>query len=355
MDFTFFAAAVGAYLLGAVPFAVLAARAFRLPDPRTYGSGNPGATNIARGGGKLPAALTFLADFGKGFLPVFLLADNPAASAAAGFAATAGHIFSVFLRFRGGKGAATVLGVFLAWHPPAFAFAGLVWLSVFFAFRISAAASVLAVSAAAAITAAVAGVEISVAAAAAGILVVFRHRRNIADILRGRENRFGDGGGGNGGRFAKRMLRAAVVLAGVLGAVAFVHDYPATRNQIDLIRSGEPEAAQRPWLAVFFFLNEAGNGLKFFLTGNEKHMRHYPSGSHLLARREARAKNGGWRAQMELARRYYSGDGAPKDEAAAALWLRRAHQNAPPKHQPQIAEFLRQMENTSAPPLSGEK
>ncbi len=297
MNFTLFAAVlVGAFLLGAVPFAVLIARAFRLPDPRTYGSGNPGATNIARSGGKLPAVLTFCGDFGKGFLPVFLAGgEHPAVFAAAGAAATAGHVFSPFLRFRGGKGVATALGVFFAWNPPAAIIAAVIWGLVFFACRISAAASVLAIPAAAIITAAAAsGGVISAAALFVGALVVFRHRRNIADMWRGRENGFGKFTGGKftGRAFAKRMLRAAVVLAGVVFAVASVHDYPATRRQLDLIRTGDEIAQKRPWIVVFFFLNEAGNGVKFFLTGNEKHMAHYPSDSYMEMRRR-RAQNGG--------------------------------------------------------------
>ena len=347
VDFTLFAAVLGAYLLGALPFAVLIARAFGLPDPRTYGSGNPGATNVARSGGKLPAALTLFADFGKGFLPVFWLGgENPAVFAAAGAAAVAGHVFSVFLRFRGGKGMATALGVFFAWHWPAGLAAAAVWGLVFLMFRISSAASVTAIAAAAAITAAATnGAPAMTAAAAVGILVIFRHRRNIADIWRGRESHFGKKPP-RGGEFARRMCRAAVVLSGVLFATASVHDYPTTRRQIDLIRTGDSIAVQKPWIAVFFFLNEFGSGLKFFLTGNEKYMGHYPSASHLHAMHVARAENGGWEAQVEVARRYYFGEGAPQDGDAAMLWLRRALDNAPAANRPQIEKIIRGVEDS---------
>lgn len=294
-DFIFFAAVlVCVFLLGALPFAVLTARLFGLPDPRTYGSGNPGATNVARAGGKPPAALTFLGDFGKGFVPVFLLGGGDAPLfAAAGAAAVAGHVFSPFLRFRGGKGVATAFGVFLAWNPPAAMFAAAIWLSVFFACRISAAASVAAISAAAILTALFGG-AMFFAAAFVGVLVVCRHRGNFSGMARGS---FGKTEPGEFlPAFAKRFLRAAVVLFGVVAVAASVHDYPQTRYQIHLIRSGDEVATKRRWIAVFLFLNEFGGGVKYALTGNKKYMLHYPTSAYLRARREeyrARVQNTG--------------------------------------------------------------
>src|SRR5712691_3871589 len=108
-----------AYLIGSLSFAVIVSRAFRLPDPRSYGSGNPGATNVLRTGKKAAAALTLLGDAAKGWLAVYVaqryaaaeVADLPAAAAAV--AVTVGHMYSVFLRFQGGKGVSTTVGVLI--------------------------------------------------------------------------------------------------------------------------------------------------------------------------------------------------------------------------------------------------
>ena len=115
--------AVLAYLLGSIPFAVIVSRAFGMPDPRSYGSGNPGATNVLRTGRRAAAALTLLGDALKGWLAVFLagrLAEAGTAEiaiAAAAVAATLGHMYPVFLGFRGGKGVSTAVGVLLALEP----------------------------------------------------------------------------------------------------------------------------------------------------------------------------------------------------------------------------------------------
>ncbi len=109
---------VCAYLLGSVSFAVLMSRAFRLPDPRTYGSHNPGATNVLRSGKKAAAALTLLGDAAKGGLAVWLaqyfIPGDYTLVAAVALAVFLGHLFPIFLRFKGGKGVATALGVLLA-------------------------------------------------------------------------------------------------------------------------------------------------------------------------------------------------------------------------------------------------
>jgi glycerol-3-phosphate acyltransferase PlsY len=108
--------AVLGYLLGSVPFAVIVSRAFRLADPRSFGSGNPGATNVLRSGSKAAALLTLLGDAAKGWLAMFVAAKVGAgdtAIAVAGLAAFLGHVFPFTLGFRGGKGVATALGVLL--------------------------------------------------------------------------------------------------------------------------------------------------------------------------------------------------------------------------------------------------
>jgi glycerol-3-phosphate acyltransferase PlsY len=111
------AAIVGAYLLGSVPFAVICSRLFGLADPRSYGSGNPGATNVLRSGNKAAAVLTLLGDGAKGWLAVFLADYFMLSNAAIGLIVLAvffGHLFPIFLKFKGGKGVATAAGVLLA-------------------------------------------------------------------------------------------------------------------------------------------------------------------------------------------------------------------------------------------------
>ncbi|MFA7292272.1 MAG: glycerol-3-phosphate 1-O-acyltransferase PlsY [Rhodocyclaceae bacterium] len=111
------AAIVGAYLLGSVPFAVICSRLFGLADPRSYGSGNPGATNVLRSGNKAAAILTLLGDGAKGWLAVFLANHFMLSNVAVALIALAvffGHLFPIFLKFKGGKGVATAAGVLLA-------------------------------------------------------------------------------------------------------------------------------------------------------------------------------------------------------------------------------------------------
>ena len=149
---------VAAYLLGSVPFAVVVSRLFGMADPRSYGSGNPGATNVLRSGNKLAAALTLVGDAFKGWLAVFLAASvAPSMEAAtlavpaAGLAAFLGHLFPVFLGFKGGKGVATAAGVLIG----ANSWLGLatlgVWLGVAFTLRYSSLAALCAALAAPAV------------------------------------------------------------------------------------------------------------------------------------------------------------------------------------------------------------
>ena len=114
---TVVAAVAGAYLLGSVPFAVVVSRLFGLADPRSYGSGNPGATNVLRSGNKAAAILTLLGDAAKGWLAVFLAQRYGLSGAVVALVALAvffGHLFPLFLKFKGGKGVATAAGVLLA-------------------------------------------------------------------------------------------------------------------------------------------------------------------------------------------------------------------------------------------------
>ncbi|NND91098.1 MAG: glycerol-3-phosphate 1-O-acyltransferase PlsY [Granulosicoccus sp.] len=130
--------AVLSYLAGSVSTAILVCRAMGLEDPRSTGSGNPGATNVLRVGGKLPAALTLLGDALKGFLPVIIttvLVDHPPTIALAALAAFMGHLYPIFFNMQGGKGVATALGTLLGLDMTVGALALLTWLAVSLAFR----------------------------------------------------------------------------------------------------------------------------------------------------------------------------------------------------------------------------
>ncbi len=140
-------AIVAAYLLGSVPFAVIVSRAFGLADPRTFGSGNPGATNVLRSGNKKAAILTLLGDALKGWVAVFVaqkLGFGPNVIGLVALAVFFGHLFPIFLKFKGGKGVATAAGVLLALDPPLGLAVAATWLFVAFAFRYSSLAAVLA-------------------------------------------------------------------------------------------------------------------------------------------------------------------------------------------------------------------
>ena len=182
-----------AYLLGSAPFAILISRAMGLPDPREYGSGNPGASNVARSGNRGAAILTLFADFAKGALSAGAGTHffGPEIGAAAGAAAVAGHVFPVFLKFKGGKGVATGLGVFGAWDPAFLAAALTAWAATFWIWRISSVSS-LSAMATAAVLFSVMGVYWATVYAAVfvAVLVAARHKKNITDLIRGKERKF---------------------------------------------------------------------------------------------------------------------------------------------------------------------
>lgn len=190
-------AAVGlAYLVGAIPVGFLVARAFGIGDIRQHGSGNIGATNVLRTAGRLPAILTLVGDVVKGAAAVALgttlAGGDPRVAAASAVAAIVGNCWSVFLRFRGGKGGATGLGACLALVPWAVLPAALVWLVVTATFRYVSLASVTA-SACVPLGALVLGYPWpSVLACVLGAaVVVARHHDNIARLTAGTERRVG--------------------------------------------------------------------------------------------------------------------------------------------------------------------
>jgi len=203
---TLFTLALLAYLLGSIPFAVIVSRAFALPDPRSYGSGNPGATNVLRTGKKAAAALTLLGDALKGWLAVYLaqrLAEPgtiDVAPAVAAVAATLGHMYPVILRFRGGKGVATATGVLVALDPWLGAGAIATWIIIAFFFRYSSLAALVAAAFAPFFAFFLYGMgrfawEGAIGVAVIAVLIVWRHQDNIRNLIAGTEGRIGRGSG----------------------------------------------------------------------------------------------------------------------------------------------------------------
>ncbi len=184
-----------AYLIGSLPFAVIVSRAFGLADPRSFGSGNPGATNVLRSGNKLAALLTLLGDGAKGWLAVWAARALNVDAADVGWVALAvfcGHVFSVFLRFKGGKGVATAAGVMLGLNPWLGLSALAAWLAVAVTTRYSSLAAIVAALAAPAIGWFMLDARSqAIALAAIAVIVVWRHQSNIAKLLAGQESRIG--------------------------------------------------------------------------------------------------------------------------------------------------------------------
>jgi glycerol-3-phosphate acyltransferase PlsY len=189
---------LGGYLAGSIPFAVLVSRAMRLPDPRTYGSRNIGATNVLRSGNRRAAAATLVGDAMKGWIVV--LAARAAGMtedivALAGAAAFAGHVFPLWLGFRGGKGVATAAGVLIAfdWRLGCAVLA--VWLVVALATRYSSLAALVAAVAAPIVAWYLHGTgAVFAATLAMAVVLAARHRGNIRKLLRGEESRIGGRG-----------------------------------------------------------------------------------------------------------------------------------------------------------------
>lgn len=183
-----------AYLIGSVSFAILVSRLYALPDPRSYGSGNPGATNVLRSGKRAAAALTLAGDGGKGWVAVWLAQQagpfEPWVVPLAGVAVVVGHMFPVFHRFRGGKGVATAAGVLIGFD----AWLGLgtvaTWLAIFVFFRVSSLAALVAAVFAPLYAGFLFGLKpVLPATFAIALLLVWRHKENLARLLRGEEKR----------------------------------------------------------------------------------------------------------------------------------------------------------------------
>ena len=193
-------AVIAAYLIGSLSFAVIVSKYYGMDDPRTYGSGNPGATNVLRSGKKKAAALTLLGDALKGLAAVVLarclqdalnLSDITIATVAV--AALVGHMWPLFFGFKGGKGVATALGVLLALSPATALVCAAIWLVMAFGFKVSSLA---------ALAATVASPLVAFwlmpypswawATVVIAVLVLYRHKSNIQNLLQGKEGKIGD-------------------------------------------------------------------------------------------------------------------------------------------------------------------
>ena len=193
-------AVIAAYLIGSLSFAVIVSKYYGMDDPRTYGSGNPGATNVLRSGKKKAAALTLLGDALKGLVAVVLarcLQDalnlSDITIAAVAVAALVGHMWPLFFGFKGGKGVATALGVLLALSPATALVCAAIWLVMAFGFKVSSLA---------ALAATVAAPPVAFwlmpypswawATVVIAVLVLYRHKSNIQNLLQGKEGKIGD-------------------------------------------------------------------------------------------------------------------------------------------------------------------
>ena len=196
---TLLIALVLAYLLGSVPFAVLVSRVFGLADPRSYGSKNPGATNVLRSGNKKAAALTLLGDGFKGWLAVYLaqrfafqfgLTDTHVALI--GLTAFLGHLYPIFLKFKGGKGVATAAGVLLALSPLLGLSVLAMWIGTVYFFRYSSLGALVAAASAplfAALSSGMNGVVMVVALMS--MALIGKHWGNLQRLLAGQEPKLG--------------------------------------------------------------------------------------------------------------------------------------------------------------------
>lgn len=183
------------YLWGSMSSAIIVCRYMNLPDPRTHGSQNPGATNVLRIGGKKAALFTLIGDLLKGFIPVLLIRlFFPAMEAlwlVAGIGAFIGHMFPIFFKFQGGKGVATAFGVLLAWHMGLAGATLIIWLSVFAFTRISSLSALIAAFSAPWIAfIGIGNIKIAVTVLFMVSILIYRHKANIYRLIHGQESAF---------------------------------------------------------------------------------------------------------------------------------------------------------------------
>jgi acyl phosphate:glycerol-3-phosphate acyltransferase len=188
--------ALGGYLAGSIPFAVVVSRLMALPDPRTYGSKNIGATNVLRSGNRVAALVTLVGDAGKGWMAVLVarsLQLDHEMVALVGFAAYLGHVFPIWLRFKGGKGVATAAGALIAFDWRLGLAVIVVWLTMAVVSRYSSLAALTAALFAPAATWYLLGAgPYLVAVVAMSVLLLVRHHENIRKLARGEESRIGE-------------------------------------------------------------------------------------------------------------------------------------------------------------------
>ena len=188
-----------AYLLGSIPFAVIASWIFKLPDPRTFGSKNPGATNVLRSGNKAAAILTLLGDAGKGWVAVVLAQHwapvwglDSKVIAAVALLVFLGHIWPVFLRFKGGRGVATAVGVVLGLNLWSGILAIITWIIVALIWRFSSLSALVAAILTPVYAWIFLGSDVStLVILVISLLIIWRHKSNIANLVAGKETRIG--------------------------------------------------------------------------------------------------------------------------------------------------------------------
>lgn len=243
-------ATVLAYLLGSLSFAVIVSRAMGLNDPRTFGSKNPGATNVLRSGSKAAAVVTLLLDAAKGWLPVVLVrwfgapyGLEEGTQALVGLAAFLGHLWPVFFRFQGGKGVATALGVLLGFSGWLGLATAATWLIIAFFFRYSSLASLVAAVFAPVFYLMGGGVvwyaERSILAAlvAMSALLLWRHKDNITRLIQGTESRLGQGKSKTKAKGNHKVTEKAPGTAG---------SAPAARSAKSSRSAGSAKSSKRP-------------------------------------------------------------------------------------------------------------
>lgn len=190
---------IAAYLIGSISFALVSSKIFGLADPRTYGSGNPGATNVLRTGNKKAALLTLIGDAAKGWIVVWLGMQygaqwglNSAAIAGGSVLVFIGHLWPVFSRFQGGKGVATALGILLGINPLLGLMALATWLLVAFIWRYSSLSAIIAAIFSPLYYGLISGFNIQfIAIVVMSFLLLSRHAQNIGNLVRGKESKIG--------------------------------------------------------------------------------------------------------------------------------------------------------------------
>ena len=195
MELTNFGLLIFAYLMGSINSAIIVCKLFRLPSPRSIGSGNPGTTNVLRIGGKVPAALTLLFDILKGLIPVVLakvLADSNIITACVALYAILGHVFPIFFGFKGGKGVATLIGVLFGfWWGLGLIFVA-TWLLVATISRYSSLSALVATVVSSLSVILVSGFQVAIPFLIIATMILIKHKGNIERLIAGEESKIGD-------------------------------------------------------------------------------------------------------------------------------------------------------------------